>query len=60
MYNNVRWSGIALLLVGAIGCGTSEAPKGNVGGSQVGKETTRLAKATLHINGFKKSKSGAT
>jgi len=28
MNNNFRWGGIALLLVGAMGCGTSETPQG--------------------------------
>ncbi len=60
MNYHFRWGGITLLLVGAIGCGTSEAPNGDAGGSQASQETARIAKATLHINGFKKSKSGAT
>jgi|GEM_PF-4477558 len=60
MNNNFRWGGITLLLVGAIGCGTSEAPNGNAGSPQASQESARMAKATLHINGFKKSKSGAT
>jgi hypothetical protein len=60
MNNHFRLGGITLLFVGAIGCGTSEAPNGDAVGSQASLETAQMAKATLHINGFKKSKSGAT
>lgn len=59
MKSSVCWSVIALLLVGAMGCGTSETSQGSANGPQVHQDAPKFAKATLHINGFKKSKSGA-
>lgn len=59
MSETCRWGSITLILVGVFGCGES-GPQEASSVAERSNQVADVVKTRIHIDGFKKSKSGAT